>query len=282
MNSGNDMSRTVESYYSSHESRWGYQLLLGGRKHFGYYPKGGRWISNAQAMDNMEAELFKRLACPPGARVLDAGSGEGAVALNLARRYGLEVEGVELVERNIAVARERKAKSHVVGQVNFTQTSYADTPFPDNHFDAVYSMETLVHAPDHEAALQELHRVLRPGGSIVSFEYTMPRQPDMDEISRRAFEKVILGSSMTSMPRFVNGTMEAIYAGAGFEDVRVDDLSWFIEPMLREFWILALGPYRVARLLGMERHAVNAMAGVEFFVHRDKWRYVAVVGQKPE
>jgi cyclopropane fatty-acyl-phospholipid synthase-like methyltransferase len=72
-------ARRVVGYYRSPESRLAYRLLLGGTKHFGYYPEGGGRLSMTAAMRRMEDKLGQTLALPPGARVLDAGCGEGAV-----------------------------------------------------------------------------------------------------------------------------------------------------------------------------------------------------------
>ncbi|HEX8804935.1 MAG TPA: hypothetical protein VF743_12105, partial [Acidimicrobiales bacterium] len=69
----------VRRYFDSRESRWGYTLLLKGRKHFGYYPDDGGHPAVARAQELMEDRLADRLGVPEGSRVLDAGSGEGIV-----------------------------------------------------------------------------------------------------------------------------------------------------------------------------------------------------------
>ncbi len=78
----------VISYFNTKESRWGYSFLLKGTKHFGYYPKGKEKISMKNAQLLMELELGKRLIKLKGALILDAGSGEGNVALHLAEKFG--------------------------------------------------------------------------------------------------------------------------------------------------------------------------------------------------
>jgi hypothetical protein len=66
-------ARRVVGYCRSPESRLAYRLLLGGTKHFGYYPEGGGRLSMTAAMRRMEDKLGQTLALPPGARGL-AGS----------------------------------------------------------------------------------------------------------------------------------------------------------------------------------------------------------------
>jgi hypothetical protein len=123
--------------------------------------------------------------------------------------------------------------------------------------------------------------VLKPGGTLACVEYTMPAKEDLTADEFRAFDDVIQGSAMTSMPLFRNGKFGELLQGAGFENVEVQDLSVEIEPMLKAFSILGKAPLSIAKRLGQESHSVNAMAGVEFYRHRNVWRYVVAVGKKP-
>jgi hypothetical protein len=61
-----DHRRRVVGYYSKPESRLSYRLLLGGTKHFGYYPDGAGGLSMATAMRRMEDKLGATLDLPPG------------------------------------------------------------------------------------------------------------------------------------------------------------------------------------------------------------------------
>jgi sterol 24-C-methyltransferase len=276
-----DKLGAIRRYYDRRESRWGYALLLRGRKHFGYYPSNQRHVSIARAQQLMEKQLADRMALGRGARVLDAGSGEGIVASFLASHYGCNIVGIDLLERNLAVARRNAAAIGVSAGVEFIQGSYLDTALDDCSFDGVYTMETLVHAPNAAQALTELYRVLKPGGRLVCFEYTMPADSDMDERMRRVFALIVSGSGMHSLPKFVNGSLGDQFREAGFIDVVVDDLSDRIMPMLRFLARLGWLPYKLACKLRQEQHFINALSGVELYRYRDQCRYVAVTAMKP-
>ena len=88
----------VKNYFNSIESRLGYAYLLKGRKHFGYYPKGQENISIIEAQENMEDILAKKLSLKSESLVLDAGCGEGKVAIYLAKKYKLNVTGIDLLD----------------------------------------------------------------------------------------------------------------------------------------------------------------------------------------
>lgn len=96
---------------------------------------------------------------PDGARVLDCATGTGPGANYLASR-GLRVTGVDVSADAIAFARRRHPG------VRFVCASAADLPFPDDHFDAVVSIETIEHLPDPDAAMAEFARVCKPDGVL--------------------------------------------------------------------------------------------------------------------
>jgi sterol 24-C-methyltransferase len=127
------------------------------------------------ALRLMEDRLGHALALPAGSLVLDAGCGRGAVALHLAGAFGLRVEGVDILAGDVRRAARRAARHRDPGRARFQVMDYRRLRFPAGHFDGAYTMETLVHAADGLAVLRELHRVLRPGGRLALFEYSVPR-----------------------------------------------------------------------------------------------------------
>ena len=274
-----DQSAAVKRYYNRIESRLGYRYVLGGSKHFGYYPEGER-LNFRVALLEMEARLGLGLALPPGARVLDAGAGEGLVAIELARMFGLRVTGIDLISRNPPRARANATRERLGDSVHFVRGDFEVLPFPDEHFDGAYTMETLVHANNAYRVLREFHRILRPGGRIMLFEYTLPPRPSLTPKQARALDEVITGSAMASLPRFVNGSMAEFVRECGFRDVAVADATDRIMPMLRTFARRARVPYGIATCLGLRHEFVNATAAVHWYRYRDIWRYVIVSATK--
>jgi sterol 24-C-methyltransferase len=158
---------------------------------------------------------------------------------------------------------------------------YQRLAFPDGHFDGAYTMETLVHAPDSAAVLGELCRVLKPGGRLVLFEYSLAPRRELTARQRRVFDTIIAESAMHGLPGFVHGRFPALLHAAGFRDVAVADVSERMLPMLRRLSRLFWAPYQLSRLLGMQRRLVNAMAAVEAYRYRAVWRYNIVTASKP-
>ena len=103
--------------------------------------------------------LFRRYVGGPGRRVLDLGCRDGA--LTQAYASGNEVVGVDA---------DREALAAAEGLGIETRWADLDQPleFPDESFDVVVAGELLEHLRDPQRVVAEIHRVLRPGGTLVA------------------------------------------------------------------------------------------------------------------
>lgn len=106
--------------------------------------------------------------------VLDVATGTGSVALQVARRTGAHVTGVDLSEPMLRRARSRVARRGRQHQVRLLLARAEQLPFPDASFDAVTFTYLLRYVVDPGATLRELARVLRPGGTMASLEFLVP------------------------------------------------------------------------------------------------------------
>ncbi len=106
---------------------------------------------------HMQYQAFVDLV-PAGATVLDAGCGDGALSILLARK-GCIVTGIDISEPNIAAAKEYAASEGVTA--TFLQTDIEHIPLPDKSFDYVVSSHVLEHVPDFEQGARELGRLAR-------------------------------------------------------------------------------------------------------------------------
>jgi ubiquinone/menaquinone biosynthesis C-methylase UbiE len=123
-----------------------------------------RWYARNTARD---ARRFREGAeavaarAAPGARVLEVAPGPGYLAIELARR-GYRVTGLDVSRSFVRIARENAARAGVA--VDFEEGDAAHLPFPDASFDHVVCMAAFKNFADPVGALDEMHRVLRPGG----------------------------------------------------------------------------------------------------------------------
>jgi SAM-dependent methyltransferase len=117
-------------------------------------------------------EIFTARAAPSlvrfagvtrGSKVLDVACGTGVVALTAAR-HGAKVTGLDLTAALIAHAKENAALAHA--DVDFHEGDAEALPFADGAFDVVLSQFGHIFAPRPDVVLDEMLRVLRPGGTI--------------------------------------------------------------------------------------------------------------------
>ena len=120
---------------------------------------------------------FDRLGLRAGDRVLDMGCGAGRHAFEMYRRGGdvvaFDQDADELAGVLDLFAAMREAGEVPAGaEADIKQGDALALPFADEEFDRVVAAEVLEHIPDDTAAIAELVRVLRPGGTIT---VTVPR-----------------------------------------------------------------------------------------------------------
>lgn len=273
---------SLQRYYYSLESRIGYRLLLGGTRHFGYYPAGTIWpFPISRALKAMEDHLFNSLNLSTGTAVLDAGCGVGHVAIHMTRK-GLRVVGVDIVNHHLSKANRNIKAAGLEKQISAKKVDYHHLDgIQDELMDGVYTMETLVHATDPEQALGQFYRVLKPGGSIALYEYDHVKRGTATEYLQATMDKINTFASMPANVMFDEGVLPQMLEDVGFENVKVQDLSLNIEPMLRLFFIIAYLPFLVIRFFGLEKWFINTVAGVESYRGRKVWRYIAVTCMKP-
>lgn len=112
------------------------------------------------------AHLVDAVGPAAGARVLDVACGTGVVARHAAARVGPdgEVVGVDVSPAMLSVARDLSPAAGA--PIHWKEASADDLPFPDASFDAALCQAGLQFFPDRRAALAELFRVVRPGGTL--------------------------------------------------------------------------------------------------------------------
>jgi ubiquinone/menaquinone biosynthesis C-methylase UbiE len=111
------------------------------------------------------AELFGG----PGRRVLDAGCGPGAHSVRLGRR-GFSVTAVDFSPAAVAAATARVTAAGLTDVVTVQRQSLLALGFADASFDGVMCWGVLMHVAEIDQALDELCRVVRPGGTLVLSE----------------------------------------------------------------------------------------------------------------
>ena len=162
---------------------------------------------------------------------------------------------------------------------------YTKLTFAENTFDAVYTMETFVHCPNYEKGLNEFYRVIKPGGRLVMFEYSISPIKEMTSEQRQIANILIEGGAMPSMEFFIHGSFPSILKNAGFSNVEVENVTNRIMPLMMKFYKWGYLPYKIIKFFKLQRYFVNATSGVEGYINLhdkklDLWRYNIISASK--
>jgi ubiquinone/menaquinone biosynthesis C-methylase UbiE len=132
----------------------------------------------------------------PGTRLLEVGTGVGAVLAVLGQEFpGLVLTGVDIERKQLEFARGHLERSGV--EANLVQADALSLPFEDESFDHVWMMWFLEHVADPPAALREARRVLVPGGRITAIEvdYSTVHAEPSTAAMEALFQTMVAGMS---------------------------------------------------------------------------------------
>ena len=119
--------------------------------------------------------LVSRITVGPEDEVLDVATGTAAVAIELVRRTGCRVVGLDQSEEMLAAGRERIEAAGLAERIRLVEGSAESLPFEDGSFAGLTFTYLLRYVEDPAATLRELARVVRPGGLLAALEFGLPR-----------------------------------------------------------------------------------------------------------
>ena len=114
-----------------------------------------------------KAKLVSLAGVRRGERALDLAAGTGDIAFGVAAR-GAKTIGLDITHRMLQLARSKSSAA------TFIAGDMASLPFRSSAFDLVTTGYGLRNVPDLNAAIDEIARVLRPGGRLLSLDFNRP------------------------------------------------------------------------------------------------------------
>lgn len=115
-------------------------------------------------------ELARAAGLDAAKHVLDVGSGVGGTSRCLAKAFGCRVTGIDLTDEYCRAAAMLSAKTGLEHLVDFRQGDATKLPFDDQSFDVVWTEHVAMNIPDKTQLYKEMHRVLRPGGTLAIYD----------------------------------------------------------------------------------------------------------------
>lgn len=115
-------------------------------------------------------ELARAAGLDANKRVLDVGSGVGGTSRCLAKEFGCRVTGIDLTDEYCRAAAMLSAKVGLTDLVDYRQGDATALPFGDGEFDVVWTEHAAMNIPDKPRLYKEMHRVLKPGGTLAVYD----------------------------------------------------------------------------------------------------------------
>ena len=149
-----------------------------------------------------------------GAPILDVGCGGVRTIEKLAALAPEgKVYGVDYADGSVATARGKNAELIAAGRVEIKQASVSQLPFPDGMFDLVTAVETQYYWPNVLGDMQEILRVLAPGGTLLVIAESY-KNSKFDAIQRPVM-KFLKSTNMSPEEQ------RELFVSAGYTDVQV-------------------------------------------------------------
>jgi SAM-dependent methyltransferase len=172
--------------------------------------------------------LHEAVRWRPGSRALDVGCGAGYPALAAAAALlpGGAIVATDISPEMLAAAASR-ARARGLGNVEFVEADAEALRLPDQSFDAVTCTYGLMFCPEPQRAVDEMHRVLKPGGRIGLVTWDAPsRSPFFGAIGGVGAKWLSLSVPGPDEPGpfrlAARDTLEAMLRASGFADIRIE------------------------------------------------------------
>lgn len=120
-------------------------------------------------------QLVQMLAVPDGEAILDVATGTADVALALTKRYPtVRVTGLDPSAAMLSVGQKKVVARHLSERITLVSGDAQALPFADNSFAAACISFGIRNVPDRQRGLEEMLRVVKPGGRVVVLELGEP------------------------------------------------------------------------------------------------------------
>ncbi len=260
--------------------------------HFGYWRRGMNPFHLEGMLDEMNEQVYRRLAIDALQRplVLDLGCGLGTVSRYMARHHATaQFRGLTVTPWQAEYGTRLTCEAGLDDRVVLVEADYTEPPFPPDSADGAFAIESACYARgrDKRDFVDALYRVLKPGARFAVADCFRANSRPMPRLLEAAYRRCCECWALEDMAEI--GPLEHALADAGFEEIVTDDISWNVAPSVAHVpWteLKFLGKLLRSgelRRLSQDRknNAIAPFLGILLGMSRPHFRYCIISGRKP-
>lgn len=201
--------------------------------HFGYYAMGMNPFNRRAMLENMSRKVLDKLAIvdDPTAILVDLGCGLGATLRSARKRYScLHLHGITIVPWQVEQATHLNAHHPDTQSISIVEGDYCHTHYPDNSVDRILAIESSCYAPgsSKKPLLQEIHRILKPGGRFVIVDGFRKSDRPLRGILKKAYRSLCQSWVLEQLGNIQR--VERYLKHLNFSQIEVKEMSWNVAP----------------------------------------------------
>lgn len=178
-----------------------------------------------------QAKLLEMARFAPGEHVVETACGTGLVTLPIAEAVGPEgrVAATDLSGQMVKIIEERSTSAGFADRIDARRMDAEKLAFEDNEFDVAVCALGLMYAPDPLRALEEMHRVLKPGGRAIAAVWGARTNCGWEGIFHVVDSRVNTDVCPMFFSLGAEGSLARHFERAGFGDIREERISTTLE-----------------------------------------------------
>jgi ubiquinone/menaquinone biosynthesis C-methylase UbiE len=162
--------------------------------------------------------MIEKTKISESSNVLNVGCGDGEVDVQIVKKTGCKITGIDLSNVRIENAK-KKIPPKLKNKLRFIHTSATNLPFDKEAFSHVISQSTIYHIHNKQKALSEIYRVLQKGGIFVFDDLFKPKPNVSKDTQKFVYERLLFDTP------FSFKTYQDELRKQGFEIVEARDIS---------------------------------------------------------
>jgi len=236
--------------------------VWGEHMHHGYYLPENRTDHKQAQIDLIDeclkwADVKKNLNGQK--KMLDVGCGIGGSSRYIAKEYGYEAVGITLSPYQAKRGNELALEQGLASVTDFQVADALCMPFQDNMFDLVWSLESGEHMPDKPKFVNELYRVVAPGGRIIIVTWCHRDISNQESLTKKEEKLLAKINRAYYLPKWCSvSDYVTLLNDSGARNIKTDDWSYIIAP----FWKAVIkSSLNVSSIWGLLKSGLRTQRG---------------------